>query len=96
MGKTAILSKQLTVEKHGFERNMCISVGSRKGREGLWVSRNVFLRHRCDKKGAVVIGRKAAAAPRERSPERELQVQPVGPRTSGEGSTSLLSNFCRI
>lgn len=96
MGKTAILSKQLTVEKHGFERNVCISVGSGKGIGGLWVSRNVFLRHRRNKKGAALIGRKAAAAPRERSPEREFQVQPVGPCTSGERGHLSLSNFVRF
>lgn len=68
-----------------------------------------FLRHRCDtvgKKGGGVWGSdgEAAAAPRERSPERELQVQPAGPWASGEKATSvefdffppLASNTCYI
>lgn len=32
-----------------------------------------------EEKGALSGRRRAAAAPHERSPERELQVQPVGP-----------------
>lgn len=91
--KTAILSKLLAAEKHAFERNMCIWSGSGEAMEGLWVSRSVFLRHTGDKKGAVVVGRKAAAAPREHSPERVLQVQPVGPCASGEREHLSLSNF---
>lgn len=51
------------------------------------------LRHRCSKKGAVLSGRRAAAAPRERSPEKELQVQPVGPCASGERDSSLAFYF---
>lgn len=29
-------------KKHGFKTNVCFSVGSGKGVEGLWLSRNVF------------------------------------------------------
>lgn len=42
-------------------------------------------------------GEKAAAAPHERSPGRELQVQPVGPCTSGERGEHLsFSHFARF
>lgn len=47
------------------------------------------LRHRCSKKWVVLSRRRAAAAPHERSPEKELQVQPLGPCASGERGTSL-------
>lgn len=54
------------------------------------------LRHRFNKKWAVLSGRRAAAAPHERSPEKELQVQPVGPCASGEKEHLSLSNFDRF
>lgn len=96
MGKTAILSKQLAAEKHGFKTDMCISVGSGKGIVGLWVSRNVFWGTDAIRKGLVLSGRRAAAAPHERSPEKELQVQPVGPCASGDRERLSLSNFDRF
>lgn len=58
--------------------------GIGKRYSGLMGVEKRVLRHRCIKKGAVLSGRRAAAAPHERSPEKELQVQPVGPCASGE------------
>lgn len=70
--------------------------GSTRGAHGC---REVcFLKHGCDtggKKGGGVrcSDGEAAAAPRERSPERELQVQPAGPWASDEKTTSVEFNF---
>lgn len=48
------------------------------------------------RKGAVLRGRRAAVAPHERSPGKELQVQPVGPCSSGERDHLSVAIFDRF
>lgn len=103
----AILSTLLTVartrrrrgqKKHDFQTNMCVSGGPGKDTGGSWVLESVFFKARMwyggEKGGGVWWSDgEAAAASRERSPERELQVQPAGPWASGEKATSVEFDF---
>jgi len=72
--------------------------GIGKWYRGLYGCRGTCLRHRCGKnRGCVVAdGGRAAAAPNERSPEKELQVQPVGSACVRRKAPSHLSHFNRF
>lgn len=63
----------------------------RRGRGKVWRvyrCRETCLRHTCGTRGAAISERRTAAAPHERSPEKELQVQPGCPCASGEREPS--------
>lgn len=92
--------EQFIVEKHGFKKKIRVFFlqwDQGKGYGGLMVVERRVLKHKCNKEGgkAAWSGRGAAAAPHERSPGKELQVQPLGPWVSGKtGGTSLA--FCFV